>query len=87
MGSNYVEANFLCVCPNSTVGGLSVSVGQTGELSPDRLPDQVTIGIETLHYLARYTHRVAISNHRLVNVTDGKVTFRWKDYAHGSKQS
>ncbi len=39
-----------------------------------------------LHYLARYTHRVAISNHRLLNVADGEVTFRWKDYAHGSKQ-
>jgi hypothetical protein len=39
-----------------------------------------------LHYLARYTHRVAISNHRLVNFADGQVTFRWKDYAHGSKQ-
>lgn len=36
-----------------------------------------------LHYLARYTHRVAISNHRIVNVADGQVTFRWKDYAHG----
>jgi hypothetical protein len=39
-----------------------------------------------LHYLARYTHRVAISNHRIVNFADGKVTFRWKDYAHKSKQ-
>jgi hypothetical protein len=39
-----------------------------------------------LHYLARYTHRVAISNHRLVNFADDQVTFRWKDYAHGSKQ-
>lgn len=39
-----------------------------------------------LNYLARYTHRVAISNHRLVNFADGKVTFRWKDYAHGSQQ-
>lgn len=38
-----------------------------------------------LHYLARYTHRVAISNHRLLNVTDDDVTFRWKDYAHRSK--
>jgi hypothetical protein len=38
-----------------------------------------------LQYLARYTHRVAISNHRLVSFADGKVTFRWKDYAHGSK--
>jgi hypothetical protein len=38
-----------------------------------------------LHYLARYTHRVAISNHRLVDVTDTHVSFRWKDYAHHSK--
>jgi len=36
-----------------------------------------------LHDLARYTHRVAISNHRIVNVADDQVTFRWKDYAHG----
>jgi ribosome modulation factor len=39
-----------------------------------------------LQYLARYTHRVAISNHRLVSFADGHVTFRWKDYAHGNKQ-
>ncbi len=38
-----------------------------------------------LHYLARYTHRVAISNHRLVSFADGQVTFRWRDYAHGKK--
>jgi hypothetical protein len=38
-----------------------------------------------LHYLARYTHRVAISNHRLVAVTDATVSFRWKDYRHGSQ--
>jgi len=39
-----------------------------------------------LNYLARYTHRVAISNHRLIALSDGKVTFRWKDYANGSQQ-
>jgi hypothetical protein len=39
-----------------------------------------------LHYLARYTHRVAISNHRLISMEDGKVAFRWKDYAHGGKK-
>jgi Putative transposase/Transposase zinc-binding domain len=39
-----------------------------------------------LHYLARYTHRVAISNHRIVNLADGHVAFRWKDYARGSRQ-
>jgi hypothetical protein len=38
-----------------------------------------------LHYLARYTHRVAISNHRLVAVSDDTVSFRWKDYRHGSQ--
>jgi hypothetical protein len=39
-------------------------------------PDQV------IAYLARYTHRVAISNDRLVLIDDGRVTFRWKDRAH-----
>jgi len=39
-----------------------------------------------LHYLARYTHRVAISNHRLVAFQNGQVTFPWKDYAHGNKK-
>ena len=37
-----------------------------------------------LQYLARYTHRVAISNHRLLSVDGDHVTFRWKDYAHHS---
>ena len=39
-----------------------------------------------LQYLARYTHRVAISNHRLCRWTTTHVTFRWKDYAHHSKR-
>jgi hypothetical protein len=39
-----------------------------------------------LHYLGRYTHRVAISNHRLVSFTDGQVTFRWRDSAHRNEQ-
>ena len=38
-----------------------------------------------LHYLARYTHRIAISNHRLVAITNDTVSFRWKDYRHGSQ--
>jgi hypothetical protein len=38
-----------------------------------------------LKYLARYTHRAAISNHRLLELEDGEVRFRWKDYAHGSR--
>jgi hypothetical protein len=39
-----------------------------------------------LKYLARYTHRVAISNNRLLGYRDSKVTFRYKDYAHASEQ-
>jgi hypothetical protein len=39
-----------------------------------------------LKYLARYTHRVAISNYRLMAIENGKVHFYWKDYADGSRQ-
>jgi hypothetical protein len=39
-----------------------------------------------LQYLGRYTHRVAISNHRLVSFVGGKVTFRWRDSAHNNEQ-
>jgi hypothetical protein len=39
-----------------------------------------------LKYLARYTHRVAISNHRLLAMKDGRVTFSYKDYARGQRQ-
>jgi hypothetical protein len=39
-----------------------------------------------VHYLGRYTHRVAISNHRLVSFSDGQVTFRWRDSAHHHEQ-
>jgi hypothetical protein len=43
-------------------------------------PDQV------LRYLGAYTHRVAISNHRLVSLVDDEVTFRWRDSAHKNKK-
>jgi hypothetical protein len=39
-----------------------------------------------LRYLGRYTHRVAISNQRLLSFDGHSVSFRWKDYAHGNKQ-
>src|SRR6185295_320080 len=39
-----------------------------------------------LKYLARYTHRVAISNSRLLKLENGQVTFRYKDYAHGGAE-
>ena len=37
---------------------------------------------QVLEYLGRYTHRVAISNSRLLALTEGRVSFRWKDYRH-----
>ena len=39
-----------------------------------------------LEYLSRYTHRVAISNQRLVSCEQDQVTFRWRDSAHGNQQ-
>jgi hypothetical protein len=39
-----------------------------------------------LQYLGRYTHRVAISNHRLVSFANGQVTFRWRDSAYNNEQ-
>src|SRR3954454_15189789 len=41
---------------------------------------------QVLRYLGAYTHRVAISNRRLVALEDGKVTFRWRDSAHKNKK-
>jgi len=38
---------------------------------------------QVLTYLSRYTHRIAIANSRLVAMADGRVTFQWRDYAHG----
>ena len=41
---------------------------------------------QVLRYLGAYTHRVAISNHRLVSFMDGQVTFRWRDSAHKNRK-
>jgi hypothetical protein len=58
-----------------------------GYLAPDRKRDWVVFAkqpfagpTQVLGYLARYTHRVAIGNSRLVELTDAQVRFRWKDY-------
>jgi len=40
---------------------------------------------KVLDYLGRYTHRIAISNNRLLRMEDGKVTFTWRNYQHGNK--
>jgi hypothetical protein len=39
-----------------------------------------------LQYLGRYTHRTAISNNRILSVREGKVSFRWRDYADNNRQ-
>ena len=41
---------------------------------------------QVLKYLARYTHRVALSNDRLLQLKDGQVTFTWKNYAAGGQR-
>jgi hypothetical protein len=41
---------------------------------------------QVLDYVGRYTHRVAISNNRLLEISEGKVTFRYKDYRHDAQQ-
>lgn len=41
---------------------------------------------QVIEYLGRYSHKIAISNHRIKQVSDGKVSFSYKDYADGSTQ-
>jgi hypothetical protein len=41
---------------------------------------------QVLEYVSRYTHRIAISNHRILSFTDNKVTFTWRDYRDGNRQ-
>ena len=41
---------------------------------------------QVLDYVGRYTHRVAISNNRLMSMENGKIRFRWKDYRDGNRQ-
>ncbi len=40
---------------------------------------------QVLEYLGRYTHRVALSNDRILSLDHGRVRFRWKDYADGAR--
>lgn len=42
--------------------------------------------VQTLDYLGRYTHRVAIADHRILDVRDGRVTFTWRDRADGNTE-
>jgi hypothetical protein len=46
--------------------------------------DHFTGPESVVEYLGRYTHKIAISNHRIQNIENGKVSFSYKDYKHGS---
>ena len=61
-------------------GYCSVTTGSSTAKRPFGGPEHV------LRYLGAYTHRVAISNSRLVALSEGNVTFRWRDSAHGNKK-
>jgi Putative transposase len=66
------------------------ALGSRGVRVPSRAASQARMGglcqapfrraEQVLAYVARYTHRVAIGNGRLIKLTDEHVTFRWKDY-------
>ncbi len=60
-------------------------LGFHGNLKPLAHPKVFSAWIRTLFYLGQYTHRVAISNHRLVSSADNQVTFRWRDSAHNNE--
>ncbi|MGC5845226.1 IS91 family transposase [Mesorhizobium abyssinicae] len=77
----------------SDLQGLSAPNAFRGYLAPLRKAEWVTYAKppfagpeQVLDYVGRYTHRVAISNNRLVDIEDGAVRFRWKDYRHGDRQ-
>ncbi|NOY94913.1 MAG: IS91 family transposase, partial [Chlorobi bacterium] len=41
---------------------------------------------QVIEYIGRYTHKIAINNHRIKNIGNGSVTFTAKDYRHGGKK-
>jgi Putative transposase len=55
--------------------------------TPEEFPARQGQGEQVLKYLARYTHRVAIRNQRLLSLQDGQVTFRYKDYAASNRSN
>jgi hypothetical protein len=72
---------------------LSQPCGFTDHLQPTQQTEWVVYAKppfagpqQVLDYVGRYTHRIAISNHRLLDFDGEHITFRYKDYAHGGKQ-
>ena len=82
-GQLHFAGKLSSLCSKSTFGSfLSVPAKKDWHVyckPPFGGPQQV------LQYLGRYTHRIAISNHRLVSLQDDKVTFWWKDYRDGGR--
>jgi hypothetical protein len=68
------------VLPHTTIEGAAAQKWVVYAKPPFGGPRQV------LQYLSRYTHRVAISNRRIVSFTGGKVTFEWRDYRDGNRK-
>lgn len=65
--------------PHTTIEGAAAQEWIAYVKPPFGGPEQV------LAYLSQYTHRVAISNHRIVSFANDEVTFRWRDYADGNR--
>ena len=63
---------------------LTKQLVEAGQLAPKQLQAAVRRA-GTCARLPRYTHRVALSNDRLLAVADGRVRFRWRDYADGDR--
>jgi hypothetical protein len=76
----------------SELAGLADPDAFTRHLAPVRRTEWVVYAKppfggpeQVLAYLGRYTHRVALTNSRLLDIEDGRVLFRWKDYRHHNK--
>jgi len=87
--------NYLCkldLCFSGSVEALNFKTNFTSFISGLYNTDWVTYckppfgsPAKVIDYLGRYTHRVAISNHRIISMEDGFVTFSWRDYSDSNK--
>ena len=81
------EQAIVRAAPPARTGGVPAPSGASAQLRVGGLCQAAFAGPrQVLDYVGRYTHRIAISNSRLLSIDDGKVRFRWKDYRHGSQQ-
>ncbi len=77
-----------CGYCSATTGSFTPSALSAGQNTRCAIsvPTPTALPFPTAGYLGAYTHRVAISNSRLVALSEGNVTFRWRDSAHGNKK-